>query len=136
MSNQPNMLNSNANDDGYSHSSSNENEEHSRASNNSHSTRVNISRAEPASDETSHDLEPMTNEQINRLILHQVDHNEIPILSLEDWLMLMWFCLFFYQYYNLLLFVLIIYQIMNYRNRSSMQVHQSQLGLFNLPVNR
>ncbi|CAF4215268.1 unnamed protein product, partial [Rotaria sordida] len=51
----------------------------------------------------------MTNEQINRLILYQVDHNEIPILSLEDWMIFM--------------------------NRSTVQVHQSQLGLFNSPVN-
>ncbi|CAF4241643.1 unnamed protein product, partial [Rotaria sordida] len=67
------------------------NEEHSRASNNSHSTRVNISRAEPDSNEISHDLEPMTNEQINQLILYPVDHNEIPILSLEDWMILIIF---------------------------------------------
>ncbi|CAF1319243.1 unnamed protein product [Rotaria sordida] len=109
MSNQRYTSNFNANNDGDSHSSSDENEEHSRTSNNRHSTRVNISRAEPDSNETSHDLEPMTNEQINRLILHQVDHNEIPILSLEDWMIFM--------------------------NRSTVQVHQSQLGLFNLPLN-
>ncbi|CAF4260213.1 unnamed protein product [Rotaria sordida] len=89
MSNQRYTSNFNANDDGDSHSSSDENEEHSRASNNSHSTRVNISRAEPDSNEISHDLEPMTNEQINQLILYPVDHNEIPILSLEDWMILM-----------------------------------------------
>ncbi|CAF1451828.1 unnamed protein product, partial [Rotaria sordida] len=109
MSNQRNTLNFNVNDDGDSHSSSNENEGHSRTSNNRHSTRVNISRTESASDETSHDLEPMTNKQINEFILHQVDHNEIPILSLEDWMIFM--------------------------NRSTVQVHQSQLGLFNSPVN-
>ncbi|CAF1231948.1 unnamed protein product [Rotaria sordida] len=134
MSNQRNTSNFNANDDSDSHSSSDENEEHSRTSNNHHSTPVNIGHAELASNEASHDLEPMTNEQIDGLIICPVHHNEIPILLLEDWLILMWFCLFYYQFYDLLFFVLIIYEMMNYRNRSTLQVSQSQLGPFNLPI--
>ncbi|CAF1158702.1 unnamed protein product [Rotaria sordida] len=67
-------------------------------------------------------------QQINQRVIY----NETPILLLEDWFILMWFRLFLYSYCDFLLFVLIIYEIITYRNRSTVLTHESELEFSNL----
>ncbi|CAF3906070.1 unnamed protein product [Rotaria sordida] len=118
------MSNFHANDGDDSYSSSDENEEYSTASNN----RYSISCEESFTDETSNNLLQMTEQQINQRVIY----NETPILLLEDWFILMWFRLFLYSYCDFLLFVLIIYEIITYRNRSTVLTHESELEFSNL----
>ncbi|CAF4905724.1 unnamed protein product [Rotaria sp. Silwood1] len=84
---------------------------------------------ESATDETSNNLQQMEDQEINRVIIYHE-----ATISLGDWLILMCFCLFFYQYYDLLLFIFIIHEIINNRNRSTVHMHQSELRSFNLPI--
>ncbi|CAF0943989.1 unnamed protein product [Rotaria sp. Silwood1] len=84
---------------------------------------------ESATDETSNNLQQMEDQEINRVIIYHE-----ATISLGDWLILMCFCLFFYQYYDLLLFIFIIHEIINNRNRYTVHMHQSELRSFNLPI--
>ncbi|CAF3121423.1 unnamed protein product [Rotaria sp. Silwood2] len=114
MSKQHNISNLNDNDHDDPYSSSDENEIHSIASNRRDSTAL----GESPADETSQNLQQITSivhsmnsflfqliidildEQINRLIIYHES-----TISIEDWFILMWFCLFFYQCSELLLLI-------------------------------
>ncbi|CAF5117527.1 unnamed protein product, partial [Rotaria sp. Silwood1] len=88
-------------------------------------------RAEFATDNTSHYLQQITNQEINKLIVYQVNHHE-TIISIIHSFIYMSLYLFIYLCRNILSFLLIIYEIITNKNRYNVSMHQSELEFVNL----
>ncbi|CAM4933110.1 unnamed protein product [Rotaria socialis] len=101
----------------------------STASNDNDSTSI----GESASDELPTDGQQMTNQEINRLILFPRSLTIYEIIKSMPYVLmkiLFWFIL--YLYYELLLLICIIYELVNHQNRYDEQINRIQLHYANI----